>query len=411
MFKIRESKPGKANLEYTTKSAGGWSACIKGKPTDANANVLSNCVGFASGRLNEIYNDVFKTTGCKYEKLNCNAEDFVERAKKYYPELKFADNPVPGAIICWAKGKSGSGSDGAGHVGVVERVIDNDTVYLSESNYGGTAFLNKTRTRGSNGRWGLGSAYTFRSFIYDPDVLATFLPVPVAKDEWSDQVEVVKDNLRVRVASSTSAVIINLCPMGYFNVLSTKESGGYIWYQVGEQAWIAGVEGSVVFHKAKEVEIPKPVERDASVNQVFIGDVSLRMRAEPNTTSKVQGLAEKESYYNVLEVEEKEDYTWYKLADFVYIAGVSGVVYYPFTESPEIQALKAEIEKLNAELAAAQALIDKQTKQLKSYKKQVQEANEKVENAGIMADNAINEMNSHVGEMTAILESIKALSK
>ena len=45
MFKVRESKPGKANLEYTTKSTGGWSGAIKGKPTDTNANVLSNCVG------------------------------------------------------------------------------------------------------------------------------------------------------------------------------------------------------------------------------------------------------------------------------------------------------------------------------------------------------------------------------
>lgn len=199
--------------------------------------------------------------------------------------------------------------------------------------------------------------------------------------------------------------------MGHFNVLDTKESGGYVWYKIGEQAWIAGVEGSVVFTKAKEVELPKPVEKDASVNQVYIGDISLRMRAEPNTISKVQGLAEKESYYNVLEVEEKEDYTWYKLADFVYIAGVSGVVYYPFVESPEIQALKSEIESLKANLVAAQALIDKQTSQLKSYKKQVQEANEKVENAGIMAAKAKDEMNSYVGEMTAILESIEALSK
>lgn len=44
-FTVRTTKPGKANKEYTREADGGWSGCIKGKPTDANANVLSNCVG------------------------------------------------------------------------------------------------------------------------------------------------------------------------------------------------------------------------------------------------------------------------------------------------------------------------------------------------------------------------------
>ena len=221
----------------------------------------------------------------------------------------------------------------------------------------------------------------------------------MAKDEWTNQVEVVKDTLRVRVAPSTSAVIINLCPMGHFNVLDTKEAGGYVWYKIGEQAWIAGVEGSLIYHKAKEVEIPKPVEKDTSVSQVFIGDISLRMRAEPNTTSKVQGLAEKESYYNVLEVEEKEDYTWYKLADFVYVAGVSGVTYYPFVSSPEVAELKAQIEKLTSELkifkdinaslttenkkltsdlSKANTTINNQTKQIETLNKDISKKNEKL---------------------------------
>lgn len=49
---------------------------LHGKPTDKNANVLSNCVGYACGRFNEIIGKMV------YPNLNCNAENFLERAKK-----------------------------------------------------------------------------------------------------------------------------------------------------------------------------------------------------------------------------------------------------------------------------------------------------------------------------------------
>lgn len=43
-FSMRTTKPS-GNLNYMTTSTGGWSTCIKGKPCDPNATVLSNCVG------------------------------------------------------------------------------------------------------------------------------------------------------------------------------------------------------------------------------------------------------------------------------------------------------------------------------------------------------------------------------
>lgn len=56
-----------------------------------------------------------------------------------------------------------------GHVCVVEKIIDNNTIYTSESGYGGTAFFNSTRSN-SNGRWGIGSAYSFRGCIINPAI-------------------------------------------------------------------------------------------------------------------------------------------------------------------------------------------------------------------------------------------------
>ena len=178
-FFIRNSKPS-GNKNFMTTSSGGWNTCIKGYPMDANANVLANCVGYASGRFNEIINEARGTTGCTYKTLNCNAENFIERAKA--AGLKTGSTPRVGAIGCAMKGSTLNSGDGAGHVWIVEKVNSATSTYTSESGYGSKAFWNQTRTN-SNGRWGMGSAYKFREYIYLPDdvqkvVDETFKPTP-----------------------------------------------------------------------------------------------------------------------------------------------------------------------------------------------------------------------------------------
>lgn len=163
-FFVRTTKPSK-NKNFIRKADGGWNTCIKGNPTEPNANVLANCVGYASGRFNEIINEARGTTGCAYTTLNCNAENFIERAKK--AGLEVGSTPRVGAIGCHQKGATLNGGDGAGHVWIVEKVYSNSSVYTSESGYGSTAFWNQKRSN-SNGRWGSGSAYKFRGFIYLP---------------------------------------------------------------------------------------------------------------------------------------------------------------------------------------------------------------------------------------------------
>ena len=167
-MEIRTKKPEAGNKFYNTKSNGGYSTCIQGKPTDKGCNVLANCVGYACGRFNEIIGEM------KYPSLNCNAENFIERAKNTY-SLEVGQTPKVGAIMCWQKGNL-SGSDGAGHVAIVEKVISNTEVYTSESSYGGTAFFNAIRTKGT-GKWGI-SNYTFRGFIYNPAIKPEPTPIP-----------------------------------------------------------------------------------------------------------------------------------------------------------------------------------------------------------------------------------------
>ena len=157
---IRTTKPSNNNF-YITKDCGGYSLCIKGYPTDKNANVLSNCVGYACGRFNEIIGEM------KYPYLNCNAENFIERAKSL--GLKVVDYPVLGGIMVWQKGSTLSGHDGAGHVAIVERIDSDNQIYTSESGYGSSAFWNTLRNN-KNGRWGMSKGYTFIGCIINPAI-------------------------------------------------------------------------------------------------------------------------------------------------------------------------------------------------------------------------------------------------
>ena len=181
-MEMRTSKPSAGNKFYITTSKGGYSHCIVGSPTDRDCNVLANCVGYACGRFNEIIGSM------KYPYLNCNAENFIERAKNTYG-LEISNVPTLGGIMVWQKGNSLSGNDGAGHVAIVERIDSNNQIYTSESGYGSSAFWNSIRTN-NNGRWGLGSGYTFRGCIVNPaigKVTAPVEPTPVTPTKSTDE--------------------------------------------------------------------------------------------------------------------------------------------------------------------------------------------------------------------------------
>lgn len=159
-FTMRVSRPAN-NKNFITTGSGGWNTCIKGNPTYSLANALANCVGYASGRFNEIINLAREISGCTYKHLNCNAVGFKERAEQ--AGLKIGTTPRKGAIGCCG------GGSGAGHVFIVERVDSNNQIYTSESGWGSSSiFWNQIRTN-NNGRWGMSSSYYFRCFIYLPD--------------------------------------------------------------------------------------------------------------------------------------------------------------------------------------------------------------------------------------------------
>ena len=318
-FTMRTSQP-YDNKQYITRGAGGWSNCIKGNPTQEHANVLANCVGYASGRYNELIQYARDFNECRYTNLRCNASGFIERAVE--ASLEIGNTPRVGSIMCW-----GGGNGGCGHVAVVERVDSNNQVYTSESDYGGTAFFNALRTN-DNGRWGLASSFYFRGFIYQqPDVQdwingASITP-NVDRDEYKDQLEVKVPELRVRVDPSTSSGILGLASMGYYNYFETRDSDGFTWYKIGDKNWIAYSPDWVTIFPAKpKEEVTPDVEEDRSKDQIRVKIDILRARKTPSVDGVVIGYAKKGGYYNYYEKykNEVDGFTWYRIAEGQWVA-------------------------------------------------------------------------------------------
>lgn len=174
---IRTTRPEAGNKYYIRKASGGYSTCIQGKPTDKWCDVLSNCVGYACGAANE-------ELGLGYEKyhLNCNAENFIERA--IASGLSVYKTPQVGDIICW----EGAGSL-AGHVGIVIEVVNNNCIKVAQSGWGSSNPFYITTNYNNNGRWGLSSNYPFRGFIrilpMPPAPKPTPTPAPTPSDKFN----------------------------------------------------------------------------------------------------------------------------------------------------------------------------------------------------------------------------------
>ena len=263
-FEKRTAKPGAGNKNYIVVGSGGWNTCIKGNPMDKDCNALANCVGYASGRFNEIINDARGTALCTYKGLNCNAVDFKERAEK--AGLETGMEPRVGAIMCWGKNPNK-----AGHVAIVEEVIDNNTVYTSESGWGSSKIFWNSKRNNDNGRWGLNTNYYFRCFIYLPkdvqDIITPELPEitpTVERNIYVDQLETLKE-MNVRVGIETTSQSLGMVPKGnIYNYYKCQQGKSSKWYAItpDETQWIAGVNNNgtkyCAIYPAQPIPEPTP---------------------------------------------------------------------------------------------------------------------------------------------------------
>lgn len=193
----RTCRPEAGNKYYITKSKGGYSSAIEGKCSstgrpDSACNVLANCVGYANGRFNEAAN----YGKIKYS-LVCNAENFYAQAQKL--GLKVGKEPKVGGIMVWQKGATLSGSDGAGHVEVVERKYNSKKVQTSSSGYNSSVWWLTTREYG-DGNWRagcswMGTAYKYLGCIYNPDIEDTLSIESLKKGSTGEAVKTLQTNL------------------------------------------------------------------------------------------------------------------------------------------------------------------------------------------------------------------------
>ena len=172
--------PKKDNRYYIPKSAGGLNPCIA-KPAGSPLR-FANCVFYAVGRYAELWGVWLKST---------NAENFCAMAKEM--GLTVSQNPALGAVAVWAKGKVGDGSDGAGHVAVVEIINPTGSIVTSESGWNAKKEF-WTTTRKNDGNWGQASSYRFIGFVLPPVQLTHAL----REGDRGAEVELMQARLAVR---------------------------------------------------------------------------------------------------------------------------------------------------------------------------------------------------------------------
>lgn len=169
--------------KHWMQSPYGWNTCIKGRPTQVGADVLSNCVGWVQGRALQIYQDVsdcFPEDGNNpFQSFNCMPYDFLSIAKSQGFEI--VSNPVPGSIFVTDS-----------HVGIVEWEDSNGWL-ISESGYDfyGDAVLFQHSIYSQNGCW-------YSSFANPEKLIKGFIKIPKVKNniEWS-KVWVLKEGNRL----------------------------------------------------------------------------------------------------------------------------------------------------------------------------------------------------------------------
>lgn len=145
-FTQRTTAPTQSDVWFYSKNPFHWSGYG-----------LPNCTCYAWGRFAELMNSQPTLS-------RGNAENWYG----YNDGYSRGQTPKLGAIICWRKGEAGNGSDGAGHVAVVEQINADGSIVISQSGWGASEIYWRSSTDNKNGNWGLVSPYVFQGFIYHP---------------------------------------------------------------------------------------------------------------------------------------------------------------------------------------------------------------------------------------------------
>lgn len=147
----RTYAPSETDPLWINTGYGGDNKCIV--INRSTGSVLPNCTGYVHGRWMEIGN-----TTREYNLSLGNANTYWRHNDGY----QRGSEPKEGAVLCFG--------GQYGHVCIVEKIIDTNTILCSESDYGGARFTMRYRYRKYNWKPGSGWTLPFQGFIYHPDV-------------------------------------------------------------------------------------------------------------------------------------------------------------------------------------------------------------------------------------------------
>ncbi|MBE6824864.1 MAG: CHAP domain-containing protein [Ruminococcaceae bacterium] len=197
---------------------------------------MPNCTCYAYGRA--------------YEILGAEPNLCIYSAYLWYDYNKhngiyaYGQKPKLGAIACWVY------KDGvSGHVAVVEK-ITKDTIYYSNSAWGGSEFyVDTSPIDDPSGGW---DKWVFQGFIYIGDYNA-----PKEEEQQGDVYRITSDNgVNMRKGAGTSYSIVSAIPCGAsVTVTKTKKAGGYTWgytSYMGISGWFVTDFAELVYSTEKE---------------------------------------------------------------------------------------------------------------------------------------------------------------
>ena len=164
-FTPRLTAPSASDPLWIQVGSGGYNQCIYG--SDGAPSVLPNCTGYVHGRCMEI-------AGVTTDNLGLSFGNAVTYYYQSSADWVLDSEPSLGAVgvyetLPWLS----ADAPHPGHVLVVEEIIDNDTITVSQSDYGGPRFSVFTLRREwgwtpyqTAGAWGV----SFITFLRNPYV-------------------------------------------------------------------------------------------------------------------------------------------------------------------------------------------------------------------------------------------------
>lgn len=230
IFKPRLVRPDSSNPYYTRRASGGYSYCIPGNPEAWKGSVLSNCVGYAWGRVAELEENKQCTIGVPESRIAKN--NYAPRSAAAWMlstnGRQTGMTPKLGAVAVWKHV-----SKNTGHVAVVEEVHEGGSWLSSESAYGGFTFKNKKYNSNS-----FISGYKFLGFIYN---VIDFQPEPEPEPPVPEELNV-GDTVKIIATGKATSYGENPTAygIGWTRQIKKIYKGRAYPYQVGNKTGTTG---------------------------------------------------------------------------------------------------------------------------------------------------------------------------